>query len=144
MRGKMPIELLVEEHRKERKARCPGQPGRSSMKKIKAFNFNVVDHSIWIIPLVGKSIKIDINESLAVRSHATTRFEWGYHGGPGMAQTALAILLKVVDEKTAVRFYHQFKWEVIVKLEFGKSHRLPMKTIKAWLKWKLKGVSGGS
>ena len=45
---------------------------------------------------------------LEVMPHSPTGLEWGYHGS-GPAQRALAILVAVTDEATAVANYQRFK-----------------------------------
>jgi transcriptional regulator with XRE-family HTH domain len=47
-------------------------------------------------------------KSLAVFSHSPSGFAWGY-GGSGPAQLALAVLLELVDKKTALRWHQEFK-----------------------------------
>lgn len=65
---------------------------------------------VWIDdrPLLpGKSQKIF--------NHSPEGFAWGY-GGSGPAQLALAILLRVTDEATAVWNHQDFKWDFISRL----------------------------
>jgi hypothetical protein len=50
--------------------------------------------------------------SLRVCNHSPTGFDWGY-GGSGPAQLALALLLEVAEEETAVELHQAFKWEVV-------------------------------
>jgi hypothetical protein len=50
-------------------------------------------------------------ESLKVREHSTD-FEAGY-GGSGPAQLALAIMLEVLSDKEAEKYYQRFKWKYI-------------------------------
>ena len=50
-----------------------------------------------------------------VRNHSPSGFEWGY-GGSGPAQLALALLVDALgDPELAQTYYHEFKFEVIVK-----------------------------
>jgi len=53
--------------------------------------------------------------SLGIWNHSPTGFSWGYEGS-GPAQLALAILLLVTNEPTAVRLHQDFKREVIARL----------------------------
>lgn len=69
----------------------------------------------------GKAnVKIDgeflsLQESLNLRNHSSTGFEWGYQGS-GPAQLALAILLKECDVNFASDNYQIYKRDVIAKL----------------------------
>lgn len=59
----------------------------------------------------GKRLNLD--ESLKVRSHSPTGFEWGY-GGSGPAQTALAICLEILPEQwMAQALYQSFKFRFV-------------------------------
>ena len=49
---------------------------------------------------------------LDLRNHSPTGFAWGYNGS-GPAQLALAILADCYVDKTALRYYQQFKELVI-------------------------------
>jgi hypothetical protein len=51
-------------------------------------------------------------DSLKVCNHSPNGFEWGY-GGSGPAQLALALLLEVCVEETAVELHQEFKWCVV-------------------------------
>jgi Family of unknown function (DUF6166) len=53
--------------------------------------------------------------SLRLVNHSPTGFSWGY-GGSGPAQLALAVLLEVTDEASALANYQDFKWAVIAQL----------------------------
>ena len=53
--------------------------------------------------------------SQKVYNHSPDGFNWGY-GGSGPAQLALAILLEVVDQETALKNYQDFKFDIIAKL----------------------------
>lgn len=57
-------------------------------------------------------------KSQAVYNHSPDGFCWGY-GGSGPAQMALAIMLEIIDEKSALNSYQDFKWAVIAKLPQG-------------------------
>jgi hypothetical protein len=54
-------------------------------------------------------------KSQGVWNHSPDGFSWGYEGS-GPAQLALAILLSLTDERTAVRNYQTFKRQVIAGL----------------------------
>lgn len=74
---------------------------------------------------------LDPARSLKLRNHSPTGFEWGYFGsGPG--QLALAILLEVTDQPTALRLYHDFKVDVIAALQ-ADSWTLEIADVCAWL-----------
>ena len=48
--------------------------------------------------------------------HSPDGFNWGYSGS-GPAQLAYALLLEVTDDgQTALRYYQDFKWDVIANL----------------------------
>lgn len=53
--------------------------------------------------------KVQLAPSLKARNHSPTGFNAGY-GGSGPAQTALAILLKVLPKSLALSRYQEFKW----------------------------------
>lgn len=54
--------------------------------------------------------------SQAIRNHSPDGFAWGYCGS-GPAQLSLALLLEFTDEKTAQRFYQDFKQDVIAGIK---------------------------
>lgn len=51
-------------------------------------------------------------KSQRVHNHSPDGFMWGYEGS-GPSQLALAVLLSLTDERTAVRNYQDFKRNVI-------------------------------
>jgi hypothetical protein len=60
-------------------------------------------------------------------------YAWG-HKGPGATRLALAILLKFVDRRTALRLYPDFEREVILSASSADQPLgLAVKRIKAWL-----------
>ena len=71
--------------------------------------------------------------SQKVRNHSPDGFSWGY-GGSGPAQLALAILLEEYDEKTALYYYQDFKWEVIANLPQSCNWSLDSQTIAKIMK----------
>ena len=48
-------------------------------------------------------------------NHSPDGFNWGY-GGSGPAQLALALLMLVTDQKTAISYHQAFKWNFVAKL----------------------------
>ena len=70
-------------------------------------------HRVW---LNGKEITPE--KSLSLVGHSTSGFAWGY-AGSGPAQLALAILLELVDKKSALNWYHDFKMSFIARLPEG-------------------------
>ena len=68
---------------------------------------------VW---LDGKEITPE--KSLSVMKHSPSGFAWGY-GGSGPAQLALAILLDLVDKKSALNWYHDLKVSFIARLPEG-------------------------
>ncbi len=71
-------------------------------------------------------------ESLRLMNHSPTGFSWGY-GGSGPAQLALAILLKFVDQDTALELYQTFKIEVIAQCDSNQPFCVTGKRVRAWL-----------
>lgn len=61
------------------------------------------------------SKELSPERSLKLRNHSPTGFCWGY-GGSGPAQLALAVLLDITDEETALSNYQDFKRDVIAGL----------------------------
>jgi hypothetical protein len=59
--------------------------------------------------------KVNLSESLKLRNHSPSGFSFGYMGS-GCAQSALAILLHVTDEETALRLYQEFKVMFVASL----------------------------
>ena len=53
--------------------------------------------------------------SQKVHNHSPDGFMWGY-GGSGPAQLALAIMLEITDQETAIAKYQNFKWEKLATL----------------------------
>ena len=73
--------------------------------------------------------------SLALRGHSPTGFSWGY-GGSGPAQLALALLLHhTQDEEFSLRWYQQFKEDVIARLP-SPDFVLLVTQIEAWVERK--------
>ncbi len=59
-------------------------------------------------------IMLSPKPSQKVFNHSPDGFEWGYSGS-GPAQLALAILMTIASEKTAVRFHQDFKRDFVSK-----------------------------
>lgn len=77
--------------------------------------------------------EIDINVSLKLINKSPSGFAWGYHGsGPG--QLALAILLELTSEPSALNLYQQFKQEVIANLPTHEDFSLPVSQVLDWVK----------
>lgn len=55
-------------------------------------------------------------ESMKVRNHSN-EFNAGY-GGSGPAQLALAIMLEVLSDEQAQKYYQRFKWRYLAKPEY--------------------------
>ena len=81
------------------------------------------------VTLDGHPLRVE--PSLALRGHSPTGFEWGY-GGSGPAQRALAILIKVTDQATALSCYHQFKFDVIALFDADR-WVLSVADVERWL-----------
>ena len=75
---------------------------------------------------------IDWKASLALCNHSPTGIEWGYLGS-GPAQLALALLLQIADEATALRFYQHFKDGVIARIAADR-WALTITDVLDWLK----------
>ena len=74
--------------------------------------------------------RLNPSESLAVARHSPNGFGWG--GGSGPAQLALAILLRATNRETAVAHYQAFKWDVVAKLPQG-DFSLRLAKVRDWL-----------
>lgn len=76
--------------------------------------------------------EMDISRSLRLINKSPTGFSWGYHGsGPG--QLALAILLELTDEQTALNLYQLFKQEIIAQLPTHEDFSLPVAQVLDWI-----------
>ena len=74
---------------------------------------------------------IDPLNSRKVREHSPDGFNWSY-GGSGPAQLALAILLEMTDERTALKHYQDFKWAFISHLP-PEDFTLSVNVVEDWL-----------
>ena len=69
-------------------------------------------------------------------NHSPNGFNWGY-GGSGSAQLALGVLLDVTsDENLSLRYYQQFKWEIVAGLQ--DTWELTEVYISAWIEQQTK------
>ena len=69
-------------------------------------------------------------------NHSPNGFNWGY-GGSGPAQLALGLLLDVTsDENLSLRYYQQFKWEIVADLQ--DTWELTEVCISAWIEQQTK------
>jgi len=85
------------------------------MKKSKVFKGKRVGFA-GIVTVDGKPLPLYYGRKKSGVSHSPTGFAWGY-GGSGPHQLAYAILRKVgLEHEEALRYYHQFCWEVVAKL----------------------------
>jgi hypothetical protein len=75
---------------------------------------------------------LDARPSQRVVNHSPDGFAWGY-GGSGPAQLALALLLDACDERTALRFYQRFKWDVVAVWPIDGSWELTEDQLKHWV-----------
>lgn len=74
-----------------------------------------------------------LSPRLDLRNHSPDGFAWGYMGS-GPSQLALALLADVIkDDAIAIRFYLDFKEEVIAGLNIDKPWELSKEFIEKWL-----------
>lgn len=77
---------------------------------------NPFSRDVLIIDENRTAIPLKPDRSQKVKNHSPDGFNWGY-GGSGPAQLALAILLEVTnDEQIALRYYQEFKSQVIAAI----------------------------
>lgn len=77
--------------------------------------------------------EVDPSRSLRLENKSPSGFSWGYHGS-GPAQLALAILLEITDENTALALYQKFKSDIIAVQDVSLDLALPVSTVAHWLK----------
>lgn len=99
-------------------------------RSIREGNMIVGDPITREVYINGK--KLDPKESLKVFNHSPDGFSWGYMGS-GPAQLALAILLKYLDERQAVKYHQMFKAEIISTLNMGSSFTIEEAVVKRWI-----------
>ena len=81
----------------------------------------------------GHSWLLPIDQSLLIRAHSPTGFEWGY-GGSGPAQLALALLLNATRNPAfALSAYQDFKFQVVGLMPKG-GWTLTIQEIEMWLR----------
>lgn len=76
----------------------------------------------------GDATELDLRLDLC--DHSPTGFAWGYEGS-GPAQLALAILAEVAGDDDAIRYYQDFKFDVVAALQGTWS--LHEEFVKGWL-----------
>lgn len=79
-----------------------------------------------------KDKELDPAPSQAIYNHSPDGFSWGY-AGSGPAQLALAILLYFTSEEYAIKWYQQFKFDIISGLERNAPFQLPEQVIHDWV-----------
>ncbi len=82
------------------------------------------------VTINGKALRPD--RSLKLKNHSPMGFSWSY-AGSGPSQLALAILLELTDETTALTLYQEFKWKYIAPLIYGQGFQLDEKEILNWI-----------
>lgn len=85
------------------------------------------------VKLNGKPL--DPRESLRICNHSPDGFNWGYSGS-GPAQLALAVLMEFVSIKNALKYYQEFKEEVIATLSMDEDFEIKM-NMQEWLNTKI-------
>ena len=67
----------------------------------------------YIIQVIENNISFNLpHEKVLYTKH----FCWG-HGGMCASETSLAILSHCIGRRKAERLYHQFKWDIVAKLQ---------------------------
>lgn len=78
---------------------------------------NAQSRRVWIKESGSRFWKeLKPEESLKYVRHSPDGFAWGY-GGSGPSQLAFAILLELYNPDIAKRYYQNFKWAFVAKLE---------------------------
>lgn len=76
---------------------------------------------------------LNLEDSLKLRNHSPDGFSWGYSGS-GPSQLALAILLhEFQDPYLAIKYYQEFKSEIISKFQRGYGFFIQSSDIREWL-----------
>lgn len=93
---------------------------------------------IWITRdvRIGEDL-LDPAESQRLYNHSLDGFSWGY-AGSGPAQLALALLLRYTTQEEALKFYQEFKWDILSALPED-NFQFPDDVIKDWLLAKRRG-----
>lgn len=74
---------------------------------------------------------LNLKESQKICNHSPDGFNWGYEGS-GCAQLALAIMLCYVSAKNAMKYYQEFKRDVIAHLPMNEDFEIRLNMID-WL-----------
>jgi len=90
----------------------------------------------WQVEVQINGVTLFPDKSQQVINHSPTGFGWGYSGS-GASQLALAILLELTDENTAILLYQEFKWEVIAGLPGTENFTLKEEDVHTWIDKKL-------
>lgn len=73
-------------------------------------------------------------ESQCIINHSPTGFNWGY-GGSGAAQTALAIIYHLTQDKDlSIALHQEFKRHYITNLNQVEDFELNVQEVEAWIK----------
>lgn len=87
-------------------------------------------HEVFVVDDDGRKRPLMMRTDL--RNHSPGGFAWGYHGS-GPTQLALALLCDVAGEDVALRHYHRFKDERILRLDLSQGWTMPEAEIGTWL-----------
>lgn len=83
--------------------------------------------------------ELDIRKSLAIENKSPSGFAWGYLGS-GPSQLALAILLELTDQETALRLYHPFKEAFIASAPDSSDLVILVAKAQEWLTENARGL----
>lgn len=74
-----------------------------------------------------------LNPRTDLRNHSPDGFSWGF-GGSGPSQLALALLADATgDDAKALRYYQDFKWEFVARLEQDAPWEMTQDRITGWV-----------
>jgi len=98
------------------------------------------DHQVFVIDpgrlSITTSTRIRLQLRLDLQNHSPDGFCWGY-GGSGPAQLALAILADCIDDEKALKYYQEFKADVIARLPMDKPFVLSEDDVHEYLTMKI-------
>lgn len=94
-------------------------------------------HAVLDVVMDGEMLNVETSRK--VFNHSTS-FGAGYLGS-GAAQLALAILLKVTDEKTAIRLHQTFKAEFLANPKYLEEDFVIEVDLKKWVENSLESLS---
>jgi hypothetical protein len=78
-----------------------------------------------------------LNPRWDLANHSPDGFAWGY-GGSGPSQLSLAILADHTgDKEFALKYYMDFKWDVISNLDMNNGFKLKSEDVQKWINRKL-------